>query len=57
MDHPLAHLGAAASAVTGTSLGGVSPFLDEVFETAELPGALCIRNREDEAPQAVACAS
>ena len=37
-------------------LCGVSPFLDEVFQTAELPGALCIRDGEDEALQAVASA-
>jgi anti-sigma B factor antagonist len=37
-------------------LCGVSPFLDGVFATAELPGALCIRDGEDEALQAVTCA-
>jgi anti-anti-sigma regulatory factor len=35
-------------------LCGVSPFLHEVFEAAELPGALCIRDVEDEALKAVA---
>jgi anti-sigma B factor antagonist len=37
-------------------LCGVSPFLHEVFATAELPGALCIRDGEDEALRAVASA-
>jgi hypothetical protein len=35
----------------------VSPFSYEVFETAELPGALCIRDGEGEALQAVTCAA
>jgi anti-anti-sigma factor len=32
----------------------VSPFLGEFFETANLPGLLCIRGGEDEALRAVA---
>jgi len=35
----------------------VSPFLDEVFETAELPGALCIREGEDEGLKTMTCAA
>jgi anti-sigma B factor antagonist len=35
----------------------VSPFLDEFFETAELPGVLCIRGGEREALEALASAS
>jgi anti-anti-sigma factor len=37
-------------------LCGVSPFLHEVFETAELPGALCIWDGEEEALKAVVSA-
>jgi anti-sigma B factor antagonist len=37
-------------------LCGVSPFLDEVFATAELPGALCLRDGEEEALKALTSA-
>jgi hypothetical protein len=37
-------------------LCGVSPFLHEVFETAQLPGALCIRHGEEQALNAVVSA-
>jgi anti-sigma B factor antagonist len=37
-------------------LCGVSPFLHEVFATAELPGALCIRDGEEEALKALTSA-